>query len=101
MVPLYQSVLSGLLIGLKGEITGSAGVYSCRTACNNSNLDFDNENMWKGIEVDIDDDYHSRYKYISDKLCIRNERSSKEEVINKIYGQLKDIKTEELINNFI
>lgn len=63
--------------------------------------DFDNENMWKGIEVDIDDDYHSRYKYISDKLCIRNERSSKEEVINKIYGQLKDIKTEELINNFI
>ncbi|SNT69550.1 hypothetical protein SAMN04488491_0643 [Psychrobacter sp. LV10R520-6] len=27
MVPLYQSILSGLLIGLKGEITGSVGVY--------------------------------------------------------------------------
>jgi hypothetical protein len=28
VVPLYQSVLSGLLIGLKGKITGSLGVYS-------------------------------------------------------------------------
>jgi len=27
VVPLYQSVLSGLLIGLKGEISGSLGVY--------------------------------------------------------------------------
>jgi len=27
VVPLYQSVLSGLLIGLKGEMTGSAEVY--------------------------------------------------------------------------
>jgi hypothetical protein len=43
VVPLYQSVISGLLIGLKGEIGGSLGVYSCRTACNNTNLDFDNE----------------------------------------------------------
>ena len=43
MVPLYQSVLSSLLIGFWGEIAGSAGVYSCRTACNNTNLDFDNE----------------------------------------------------------
>jgi hypothetical protein len=43
VVPLYQSVLSGLLIGLNAEIDGSARVYSCRTACNNTNLDFDNE----------------------------------------------------------
>ena len=27
MVPLYQSVLSGLLIGLRGELAGSLGVY--------------------------------------------------------------------------
>jgi len=27
VVPLYQSVLSGLLIGLKGEIGGSLRVY--------------------------------------------------------------------------
>ena len=27
MVPLYQSILSSLLIGLKGEIAGSIGVY--------------------------------------------------------------------------
>ena len=27
MVPLYQSILSGLLIGLKSEIAGSLGVY--------------------------------------------------------------------------
>jgi hypothetical protein len=27
VVPLYQFVLSGLLIGLKGEMTGSAEVY--------------------------------------------------------------------------
>ena len=27
MVPLYQSVLSGLLIRLSGEIAGSLGVY--------------------------------------------------------------------------
>ena len=34
MVPLYQSVLSGLLIGLKGEIAGSLGVYLNNTrAC--------------------------------------------------------------------
>jgi len=26
VVPLYQSVLSGLLIGLKGKIAGSLGV---------------------------------------------------------------------------
>jgi len=25
---LYQSILSGLLIGLKGEVTGSSGIYS-------------------------------------------------------------------------
>jgi len=28
VVPLYQSVSSGLLIGLKGEISGSLGVYA-------------------------------------------------------------------------
>ena len=28
MVPLYQSVISGLLIRLSGEIAGSLGVYS-------------------------------------------------------------------------
>ena len=28
MVPLYQSFLSGLLIGLGGKMTGSLGVYS-------------------------------------------------------------------------
>jgi len=28
VVPLYQSVLSGLLIGLKGEIGGSLRVYA-------------------------------------------------------------------------
>ena len=34
MVPLYQSVLSGLLIGLKGERAGSLGVYLNNTrAC--------------------------------------------------------------------
>lgn len=26
MVPLYQSVLSGLLIGLKGKVAGSVGI---------------------------------------------------------------------------
>ena len=31
MVPLYQSVLSGLLIGLKGEIGGSLRVYYNKT----------------------------------------------------------------------
>jgi len=30
MVPIYQSVLSGMLIGLKGKITGSLGVYFAR-----------------------------------------------------------------------
>jgi len=30
VVPLYQSVLSGLLIGLKGEIGGSLRVYPIR-----------------------------------------------------------------------
>ena len=28
MVLLYQSALSGLLMGLNGEVTGSVGVYS-------------------------------------------------------------------------
>ena len=37
MVPLYQSVLSGLLIGLKGEIGGSLGVYP--KLCNSSTTD--------------------------------------------------------------
>ena len=32
MVPLYQSVISGLLIGLKGEISGSLGVYPKQTS---------------------------------------------------------------------
>ena len=31
MVPLYQSVLSGLLIGFKGEIAGSLGVDPKKT----------------------------------------------------------------------
>ena len=37
MVPLWQSVLSGLLIGLKGEIASSAGVYP--KLCNSSTTD--------------------------------------------------------------
>ena len=37
MVPLYQSVLSGLLIGLKGEIGGSLRVYP--KLCNSSTTD--------------------------------------------------------------
>ena len=31
MVPLYQSVISGMLIGLKGEIAGSLGVQLLQT----------------------------------------------------------------------
>ena len=37
MVPLYQSVLSSLLIGFWGEIAGSAGVYP--KLCNSSTTD--------------------------------------------------------------
>jgi len=38
MVPLYQSVLSGLLIGLRGEIGGSLGV--CCKWCSFSFIDW-------------------------------------------------------------
>jgi hypothetical protein len=31
--PLYRSILSGLLIGLKGEITGSSGVIDRQDRC--------------------------------------------------------------------
>ena len=37
MVPLYQSVISGLLIGLKDFLAGSLGVYP--KLCNSSTTD--------------------------------------------------------------